>query len=704
MKKSLLYAELRDIILNRKVLIPVIAVLFIPILYSGMFLWAFWDPYEGLDDLPVAIVNNDLGADFDGEPIQLGDELVKELKKSQEFAFKFVDEEQGNKGLQEQDYYLLVEIPEDFSESATTLLEENPQKLSLNYVPNEGYNFLSAQIGETAMKEIKASLSTTVTETYAESMFDKIRDLGDGLTEAEEGSGKLSDGANTVSEGALTLKEKLVILAGKSIEMKDGMGVAQNGANNVQKGASELSSGIIELNNKFAGIVQGTTKLKKGTEELQAGLVQSEEGLIQAEAGVEKIVSNTTSLAQGGVTLSKGAQQLNQGIQLLDEQITPLLASLPEEQRVQMQRALTVLKEGNAQVQGGSQSLSDNIGLLNNGQKKTLEGLNKLTAGARELSLGSDALLDGENQLLSGMEQYQAGLATANDGGKQLASGAKELLDGVNRLSSGSSLLSDGTSKIVDGSKELAEGTIDLSEGNKELNTKLGEAANEVNSVKADDKTYNQMGEPVNVDKEAVHPVPNYGTGFAPYFLSLGLFVGALLISIVYPLREPASRPKNAFSWFFSKFGVLTGVGILQSLIAVAILLIGLDIEVESVGLFVVSTIVTSLTFLALIQALVTILGDPGRFVAIIILILQLTTSAGTFPLELIPAALQPVSPLLPMTYSVSAFKAVISSGDFEFMWWNLGILATFMGGSMILTLGFFKTMHKRQFFKTVEQ
>ena len=142
---------------------------------------------------------------------------------------------------------------------------------------------------------------------------------------------------------------------------------------------------------------------------------------------------------------------------------------------------------------------------------------------------------------------------------------------------------------------------------------------------------------PVKVKTEKMAEVPNYGTGFTPYFLSLGLFVGALLLSIVYPLRDTVGVPKSGFSWFISKFGVLLSVGIIQAVVADVILLFGLGVEVQSIPYFILFSIVTSLAFIALIQCLVTAFGDAGRFIAIITLIIQLTTSAGTFPLELIP-------------------------------------------------------------------
>lgn len=151
-----------------------------------MFLWAFWDPYDRLEDLPVAIVNNDTGAKLEGEELKLGDEFVEKLKKSKDFNFQFVDRKTGYKNLEDQKYYLLVEVPENFSKNATTLMDDKPQKLELKYVPNESFNFLSAQIGETAVQKIQMALAEKVTETYAETMFDIITEMGEGFQSTDE--------------------------------------------------------------------------------------------------------------------------------------------------------------------------------------------------------------------------------------------------------------------------------------------------------------------------------------------------------------------------------------------------------------------------------------------------------------------------------------------------------------------------------------
>ena len=197
---SLFKREWSALFKDKKMLISVIGILFIPIMYSGMLIWANWDPYSHLDTLPVAIVNNDVGAKLDGEKLQLGNELVDKLKDSKELDFQFVDKKTGYQNLKENKVYLLVEIPKNFSESATTLMDDEPKKLKLKYVTNEGFNFLSAQISESAVQQIKTSLSEKITETYAETMFETMTKMADGFSSTDEAAGKLKDGIAELDE------------------------------------------------------------------------------------------------------------------------------------------------------------------------------------------------------------------------------------------------------------------------------------------------------------------------------------------------------------------------------------------------------------------------------------------------------------------------------------------------------------------------
>ncbi|PFI51776.1 phage infection protein [Bacillus cereus] len=982
---QLLRKEFTQIIKSKKILIPIIAVLFVPILYAGMFLWAFWDPYKQLDDLPVAVVNLDKGAVFDGKPIEVGKGLVDNLKDNTSFKWEFVSEKEAKKGMEGRKYYMLVRIPDDFSSNATTLLKDDPKPLNLEYIPNESLNFLSSQIGGTAIEKIKTEVSSTLTKTYAEKMFDSIQDVSKGLADGAEGANKLHDGSSELHDGSSKVTDGLHTLQGKSGEMKDGVGKLFDGSGKVTNGLNTLNSktgemqigigklvdgsgkvtdGLHVLNsnagirklvdgsgkvtdglhalNSNAGIgklVDGSGKVTDGlntlnskTSEMQTGIGklvdgsgkitaslntlnsktgELRDGSEKVTGGLNQLVSKsgelktgTTDLsngmgklAEGQRQLEKGSQEIQKGLQDLNSNVQKSAAgleemqskvpsilntvnekidgaganvnqlneltqstagdaknaaqdvanlqkqieSLPKEYQEQLQPFITSavkstatvqqkaagvaggtnklneevkqltgeihqttnglqkqlpnpagvktlaggvekltnaqnefvskfygfgegldnakigadkLKDGSVQLidgvtqlQSGSGKVTAGLGQLSAGVNQLADGSSQVTGGLGQLSTGANQMAGGVNQLADGSSQVTGGLGTLSvgvtkladgssqvtgglgtlsggvtklaDGSSQvtggldtlsagagqmsggitqLADGSGQVTTGLGTLSTGSTQLIDGVNKLADGSGKVTDGLVKVNDGSGELAEKLGEGAEKTGEVKGTDKTYDMFASPVKVKTEKMAEVPNYGTGFTPYFLSLGLFVGALLLSIVYPLRDTVGVPKSGFSWFISKFGVLLSVGVIQAVVADVILLFGLGVEVQSIPYFILFSIVTSLAFIALIQCLVTAFGDAGRFIAIITLIIQLTTSAGTFPLELIPKFLQPFNAWLPMTYSVSGLKAVVSSGDFNFMWQNIGILMIFIVVLSLGTIASLTWMHKRQF------
>lgn len=852
---QLLRKEFTEIIKSKKILIPIIAVLFVPILYAGMFLWAFWDPYKQLDDLPVAVVNLDKGAVFDGKPIEVGKGLVDNLKDNTSFKWEFVSEKEAKKGMEGRKYYMLVRIPNDFSSNATTLLKDDPKPLNLEYIPNESLNFLSSQIGGTAIEKIKGEVSSTLTKTYAEKMFDSIQDVSKGLADGAEGANKLHDGSSELHDGSSKVTDGLHTLQGKSGEMKDGVGKLADGSNKLVDGSGKVTAGLNTLNSKtgemqigIGKLVDGSGKVTNGLNTLISKTGELRDGSEKVTDGLNKLVSKSGELKTGTTDLSNGMEQLVGGQSQLEEasqkiekglqdlnskvknsaaaleemqskgpsilntvnekideaganvnQLNELtqstagdaknaaqdvanlqkqIESLPKEYQEQLQPFITSAVKSTATVQqkaagvaGGTNKLNEEVkqlkgeihqktnGLQNKlpnpaGVKTLVGGIEKLTNAQNEFvskfhgfgegldnaKIGADKLKDGSVQLIDGVTQLQSGsgkvtaglgqlsagvnqladgssqvtggLGTLSVGANQMSGGVNQLADGssqvttglgtlnggLNKMSTGSTQLIDGVNKLADGSGKVTDGLVKVNDGSGELAEKLGEGAEKTGEVKGTDKTYDMFASPVKVKTEKMAEVPNYGTGFTPYFLSLGLFVGALLLSIVYPLRDTVGVPKSGFSWFISKFGVLLSVGIIQAIVADIILLFGLGVEVQSIPYFILFSIVTSLAFIALIQCLVTAFGDAGRFIAIITLIIQLTTSAGTFPLELIPTFLQPFNAWLPMTYSVSGLKAVVSSGDFNFMWQNIGVLMIFIVVLSLGTIASLTWMHKRQF------
>lgn len=697
-------AQFKAVFLNRKIAIPVLAVLFIPVLYSGMFLWAFWDPYDKMEDLPVAVVNLDEGYEYNGEKLTVGDEFVDKLKEDPQFKWKFVTEEEAKKGLEHNDYYMMIEIPENFSEEATSLSGSSTKKPEIIYTPNAGFNFLAAQIGGTAVDKMKESLSNELTKTYAEVMFEQVEQLAGGLEQAADGSNQVTEGLKKAASG--------------SGQLAAGMNEKTPQIKDLEEGASVFQSKMSEFDNGLDKLIAAHKQLAAGQGQLNEGAQSLKSGLSQATAGSEKIKNGSLALQGGAKELSSGAgtlassvnewnagaQKAAAGSKQLEQQINALIQN---QENMSDEQIAVSLK----QIAAISNGVNNGLGSLTAASDKIAGGANGLSAGAKKLSesqtavaQGAEQLHNGQLKLVGGVDQLASGQAKVNEGTQtfhsklgEAAAGSQQLLAASGKLADGTSTVSAGWQQVAGSVSKIHEGEEKLLDGSGQLSSKLSEAADKTSELDVDSEMFERIANPVSVKTKSFSDVPNYGTGFAPYFLSLGLFVGALLMSIVFPLRDKAGEPRSGFSWFAGKFTFLAAVGVIQALIADAVLLVGLDIEVSNLTAFIGLSIITSLTFLALIQLLVTVLGDPGRFVAIIILILQLTTSAGTFPLELIPNGLQVFNAWLPMTYSVSGFKAVISSGDMSSFTQNMWVLVGFMVVCMVGTWTYFASQFRKK-------
>lgn len=652
-------SELAAIARNKKVLIPVLAVLAVPVMYTAMFLGAFWDPYANMEDLPVAVVNSDRGADLDGESLRIGDEFVAKLKENPKFDWSFVSLDDAAQGLQDKAYYMAIEIPADFSEKAASLATDHPEQAVLNYLPNEGYNFLAAQIGNTAVEQMRTSLNKEVTETYAETVFAKLEAAADGIVQAGDGASRIADGAGSATDGAVLLADNMAKLA-------DGTAALREGASKLDAAGARLSAGS-------ADAYSGAVKLSDGLTQLAAGGARLSEGASGAGEGAAKLAQGLTASVQGTEQLQQGASSLAAGL----SQLAAANPALGE-------------SEGFQALVAGSKQLEAGLG-------QSLAGQRQLQAGAEQLQQGAGTLSKGAEQLAGKLEEASGGAAQLTAGLEKLDGGSSQLAAGLSQLDSSAETLASGAGKLRDGTAELASGLTELADGSAELAGKLGDASVEADGLSLSGDMAGIFAEPIRLDVQRVAEVPNYGTGFAPYFVSLGLYVGALLITIVYALREPAVRPSSGWSWFWSKALTLATVGVIQALIADAALIFLLKLEVQNMPMFILLSIVTSLTFMALIQFLVTAMGNPGRFIAIILLILQLTSSAGTFPLELIPGWMQHVTPWLPMTYTVAGLKDAVSIGDAGRMWSDAGWLLGCMGVFSMLTLVYFTAVHRRE-------
>ena len=336
---------------NKILLLVFLAIIAIPTIYTTLFLGSMWDPYGKVDHLPVAIVNEDKPVTYNDETLEVGNEMVDSLKDNESLDFHFVSSKEAKDGLKNGTYYMVITIPEDFSANASTVLDEHPRKMVLDYETNPGTNYIASKLSETALNKIRTSVADTVTKTYTETVFDQIVTVGEGMTEASDGAGQLADGAIQLADGNNTITTNLNVLANSSLTFKDGadtlhVGLKQytDGVAQLNDGSKELKDGLSTLNSGASALASGVSQLSSGSSSLAAGLNQYTSGVSTAQAGADTLDKSSisltawvTALKTGVDTLVSKNNALNQGVAAISNglgniisEIDQMSASTPE--------------------------------------------------------------------------------------------------------------------------------------------------------------------------------------------------------------------------------------------------------------------------------------------------------------------------------------------------------------------------------------
>lgn len=627
--------------------IALIFLIMVPLIYASFFLAGYWNPYGNLDNLPVAVVNQDKGAMMDGDRIEAGDDLIKELKGNKELEFHFISEEKAETGLKDGDYYMVLTIPKDFSKNISTLMDDHPIPAKLISKTNPGGNFVASQISSTAVERINEKISKSITKTYAEGVFSKFSELAEGLKKAGDGADELHQGMNDA-------KNAMVKLDDGYYQLEQGMNQLTVGSNKLLKGEEALSSGGADLE-------KGSLSLSEGMDKLTVGL----DALI---AGEEQVTAGVKQWSSSNETLLQGQTKANEAAKLLQDQMSAYSKSHPEAgEDPEFLKLLTI-----------ANGLAEATGQLQTGQTQLAQGAQQVTAGQENINSGIDKFSDKLDEAAAGANDLASGTVKFNDGLDEWSEGYASLNNGIIKAAHGTVPLKDGTEKIMDGLSQLSDGTYTLS-------SSLDAAAIETASVKNSNSLTDMFSEPVILEQKNVSNVPNYGSGIAPYFLSLAFFVGGIMASNILPLGRRKELIVNGTHHLVNKLGLVYTIGFVQAIIVDVIVLSVFKLEVASIPLFVLSSIIVSFTFMTFILMLVTVFGLVGKFLAVTFLVFQLASCSGTFPMELGNPILSKIGQWMPMAHSLKSLQEVISLGNWHELQNQLFILVIYLAVAGII-------------------
>ena len=381
-----MFKEWKAIFKKPTFIIVMIGISLIPALYNIIFLSSMWDPYGQLSELPVAVVNNDKEATYNGNTMAIGKDMVSNLKENKSLDFHFVNEEEGKKGLEDGDYYMVVTLPSDLSEKAASILTDHPEQMNIDYQTSSGHSFIASKMSDSAMTQLKQNVSASVTETYTKALFQKMGDLKSGLTKAADGSEQLANGAGQLAVGSQTLSSNLNTLANSSLTFSDGseqftrglttyvtgvkqlnsgLGTFNDGLQNYTSAVSQVDTGLNQLSSKTPELVTGINQLNTGMKSYAGGVSQLNSGLSQFSVGVNAYTSGVDKLSVGTKQLSSQSDTLRDGIAQLNKGIKEISTQLntSSQQKEEITQLASSLDELNKALQ--SVTVSDNTDLKN---------------------------------------------------------------------------------------------------------------------------------------------------------------------------------------------------------------------------------------------------------------------------------------------------------------------------------------------------
>ncbi|MCT0041577.1 YhgE/Pip domain-containing protein [Weissella confusa] len=532
------------------------------------------------------------------------------------------------------------------------------------------------------------------------------------------GVGQLSNGSNQVTAGLGQLNSQVPALSGGVQQYTAGVSQATTGSEQITNGVDQLNQQLKnqDLEGKISTLqtqvetLQDITKDMPSQNQLKTQLqtVQSHLDNLNkaseadaaampanidkafADAGVQvtpeqkaKIALSLTKDAANSET-SKQIEPIVQDIATLSAQINtfneahgdqinqlvdtvnktdlnnvndqleqlkavPTAINTVDEKMHELTTGLENLNGKSADLQNGTTAVSTGVSALTNGSTQVSDGLNTLNGKTGDLSNGASQLLAGSSQLTTGLDTLNSKRGELNSGAGQLADGARKLNGGANQLTAGAEQLSPALAKVQAGNQTLAD--------------KMGSAAKQVNDTKATNKTFKQIAAPATAKQTEKDHVANNGTGMVPYMFSVAMFVGMMALNLMLDMISPRTKISSLAAWMGSKMVMLFGIAVMAAtvLYGLSISILGLDPihPLQTYGFM----ILISLMDAALVTAIYMWFDKAGAFAAMVLLVFQLSGSAGTYPIQLSNAFFEWLHPYLPMTYTVDGLRETIMIG-----------------------------------------
>lgn len=676
--------DLKSIYKNFFVCIVVVFLMFIPSIYAWFNIVASWDPYANTEGILVGVANNDKGAELNGKAVNIGKEVMEGLKDNKDLGWRFTSEKEAIEKVEKGDYYASIIIPENFSEHIATIMTDDPKKAGIDYYVNEKINSIAPKITAAGANSIVDNVSKTFIKSASGSILAIFNELGITLQNELPTIQKMKNMVYLLEAELPELEQNIKTVQTHVKKAEDIIKRVNDGLNSIEgitsqkdKLVSDVSSYVDSTRQAFEGI---NPLLKNDIENIRS---DNESILVLANrlTGQDFPDNESDQLVEQGVT------RINKELYLLDSMYNLLVRVNQFNEKNVLQPEIQLIDE-----------LRDNA-------SNQLQALNDRAYGNLiELGRNNDQVL------ASFQESYSKETGPKFN---EIWNETEAILNNVQlTLEEGTKVLPEVRKLLNETNRTLETRTADIDKlQNKfpEIETKIKALASKMREI---DKSYNMeevidflrndieqesefFSEPVLLNKHSLFPIPNYGSAMSPFFTALSLWVGGTILISMLSVGV-SQKVYSPYQIYIGRYLIFFIIGVMQALsVSIGnIFLIG--VYVADKFEYILFSVLISTVFTLIVYTFVSVLGNIGKGISVVLMVLQISSSGGTFPIQVTPPFFQHINPFLPFTYAVGLLRESVGGITWSVAGKDIFILILFLIITFILGVILKKPLHAR--------
>lgn len=683
------FRDLKKLFTNCMAIILAVGVLVLPSLYAWFNIYANWDPYgkQSTGNMKIAVIIEDKGTTFKDIEVNVGKQIKENLSSNDTINWQFVSKEDGIYGVKAGEYYAAIEVPEDFSESLTSIISDEFKRPAITYYANEKKNAIATKITDKVVQTVQAEVNESFVQTIVD-VVNKV--LGVVIVDTNDGSNstvkKITDGISAVKTGVTGLQQTL------------------QSFNTIMEQLQKLDTSLIksdvgDLLGNVDGTIKNTTEAIKVTRAAMDGVTDTLGAVITQSSSTLKSASNSINEINGiaNNATSSGLKTTQATVEDISEKITLFVGTLESirdslpAQVDGLNKLIVKLEEvkTNLETVNGKITNAINTGATENDVSDITNSLNSIantldsvdTNYTKTVKPALDKSIDSLLEVMADVSNIISKVGKSEEY-KNLASSLNTSLEAGSTMFSALSTMLDSFTTQLDGISGKVAGLTDSELFNVIYNLSVNNG--------------NELGEfiasPVLVNTDKIYGIDNYGSAMAPFYTTLAIWVGAIILIAVFKPNVKHKKEIGNVSFtqeFFGRALTFMTFAFVQSLIICLGDLYFLKIQCYNNGLFILAGCFASLVFSLFMYSLVAAFGDIGKAVAVILLVIQLGGSGGTFPIDVTPAFFRAIHPYLPFTFVINAMRECVCGTWANDYWMDLVKLCAYIVIALVIGLFF---------------